>query len=75
MITTTASFHVTGKSHEDLLVQAKNRLSDFFDIPLADVSSQVSFDLVVSERKDVNEFDEEEDEYTAEVIAKVKEHV
>lgn len=76
MITTTVTLTVTGKSHDDLLIEAKRRLADFFDIPLDEESlSRINFDMVVKERQDVNEFEEDEDEYEAEIIAKVKEHV
>ena len=75
MITTTVSIRITGKSHEDLLIQAKQRLSEFFDISLDEVPTRINFDLVVTAIEDANEFDDEEDEYEAEIIAKVKEHV
>lgn len=66
---------VTGKSHADLLVQAKQRLSQFFDLSIEELQAQINFDIIVKEREDANEFDDEEDEYEAEIIAKVKEHV
>lgn len=62
MITTTVSFRVAGGSYEDLLTQAKQRLSEFFNIPFADIQSHMNFDLVVSISGDAA--------YSAEVTAK-----
>lgn len=75
MITTTVTIKITGKSYDDLILQAKQRLSEFFDIPTEEVPSKINFDLFVNYIDGANEFDDEEDEYEAEIIAKVKDHV
>lgn len=75
MIVTTVTFKITGKSYEDILLQAKKRLSVFFDMKVEEVSSNINFDVVIKEYELANEFDDEDDEYEAEIIAKVKDHV
>lgn len=71
IITTTVKLKVSGSNHSELLFAAENALSEFFEIPISEVSSKVSYELIVSEQQEIVDFDDE-DLYIAEVIAKVK---
>ena len=71
IISTTVKLKVSGANHAELLFAAENSLSEFFDIPLDEVGSRISYELIVTEQQDIIDFDDE-DMYTAEVIAKVK---
>lgn len=71
IITTTVKLKVSGSNHSELLFAAENALSEFFDVPISEIGSKISYELLVYEQQEIVDFDDE-DLYTAEVIAKVK---
>lgn len=71
IITTTVKLKVSGSNHSELLFAAENALSEFFDLPISEIGSKISYELLVYEQQEILDFDDE-DLYTAEVTAKVK---
>lgn len=71
MISTTVRLSITGSNHSELLSAADVALSTFFDIPIEEIGSKISYEIIATEQQDIVDFDDE-DLYTAEVIARIK---
>lgn len=71
MISTTVKLNISGSNHFELLFAAEKALSNFFDITVEELNTKISYEIVASEQEDIVDFDDE-DQYTAQVIARVK---
>lgn len=70
MISATIKLSVTGNNYDELLQKSKIALSEFFDIQISEVESKINFELIITDNIDTLDFQEED--YVAEIIAKVK---
>lgn len=70
MISTTVKISVSGQNYEELLDKAKTSLSNFFDMSTGDIDSKVNIEIIVTDCTNSLDFDDED--YVAEVIAKVR---